>query len=187
VPDPTNPNAWADQDEQIIEDLEAQTSGARELSTKSTIPLLKPPAALLAKLRPPPAPTLPPFNGKTSGVLLTNEGQTVPFLSGDADPTYKNYPISSHAEGKAAIWIRQNRSTGGVVYHNNPQETCGYCNRQLETLLPNGSGLTVVPPVDAVAPDDSWVTIPTPYIGNKDVPRLPKQKGGDSENLQLWP
>jgi hypothetical protein len=73
-------------------------------------------------------PQLPAFNGvNTEGVLITNEGQVIPLRSGNANPIYANYPAASHVEGKAATWIRENGSTGGIVYQNNPNGTCGFC------------------------------------------------------------
>jgi hypothetical protein len=60
----------------------------------------------------------------------------VRFQSGAADPGYRNYPAAKHVEGKAAIWIRENNSSGGILFHNHPGGTCGFCNLQLNTLLP---------------------------------------------------
>lgn len=112
-------------------------------------------------------PKLPPFNGKaTEGVLITNEGKVIPLQSGGGNPAYGNYAASGHVEGKAAILIRESESSGGVVYHNNPNGTCGFCNSQVETLLPEGAKLRVVPPENAIA-NNPWAQAgPTEYIGN---------------------
>ena len=76
--------------------------------------------------------TLPPYDGKkTVGVLVTEEGNVVPLQSlktDQADPRYANYFSATHVEGQAAIYIRDNGSAGGVVYHNNPNGTCGQCD-----------------------------------------------------------
>jgi hypothetical protein len=99
--------------------------------------------------------TLPKFDEKTYGVLVTNEGKIVEFKSGGGrDLPYGNYPIASHAEGKAAAWIRDNGSSGGVLYHNNPGGTCGYCRIQAKFLLPEGVELRIVPPEGAARPTD---------------------------------
>jgi hypothetical protein len=116
---------------------------------------------------------LPKYDGKTSyGVLITNEGNVVQFQS--ARPgSFRNYPAAKHVEGKAAIWIRENGSTGGVLYHNNRDGTCGFCNAHLRTLLPQGARLRVVPPRDAIA-KDAWARPgPTDYEGNAVVPKSP--------------
>jgi SCP1.201-like deaminase len=117
---------------------------------------------------------LPKFDGKTTyGVLITNEGDVVPLQSAGAHPLYDNYVPAGHVEGKAAIWIRENGSTGGVLYHNNPAGTCGFCNSQLKTLLPKGAKLRVVPPGNAV-PKNAWAREgATEYEGNDAVPKDP--------------
>ena len=120
------------------------------------------------------APLLPEFNGTTTGVLITDESLTKVFQSGSAD-AYGNYIAARHAEGKAAIWLRENDSAGGVLYHNNPDGTCGFCDRQLETLLPEGKSLTVVPPSNAIAPKNNGMAIPgiKTYIGDDAIPKPP--------------
>jgi RHS repeat-associated protein len=124
-------------------------------------------------------PTLPPFDGRTThGVLVTNQGRVISLQSGNPNPAFANYPAAGHCEGQAAIWIRQNSSTGGVVYHNNPNGTCGFCHAQVPTLLPEGATLSVVPPAGAVPPP-RWHINPNPYVGNSATPRPnPRQGGG---------
>jgi len=118
---------------------------------------------------------LPAYDGKTThGVLTTNEGDTVHLTSGNADPRYANYPAASHVEGKAAIAIRDSGSSGGTVEHNNTGGTCGFCNAQLPTLLPEGAQLTVVPPANAVPANSRAVAVPTTYVGNANEPKPPK-------------
>ena len=132
-----------------------------------------------AKLEGPLARWLPKYDGTTYGLLITNEGRVVPLQSGPPR-SFTRYPPSKHAEGKGAIWIRENGSSGGVLYHNNPEGTCGLCDRQLRTLLPSKAVLDVVPPPDAVPKNALAVTKPKPYIGNDIVPNpLPKIRQPD--------
>jgi hypothetical protein len=127
---------------------------------------------------------LPKYDNKTTyGVLITNEGDIVSLESGEKDPRYSNYPPSSHVEGKAAIWIGGHGSTGGVVYHNNTDGTCGLCNSQVRTLLPPKKELFVVPPADAVAKKRGAIAYPKPYVGDDAIPKPPKQ----SDFFWKWP
>jgi len=119
----------------------------------------------------PTTPRLPAFNGEeTEGILITNEGETVPLKSGGKS----NYVAATHVEGKAAQFIRDFKSTGGTVYHNNPGGTCGFCDRQLSTLLPEGAELEVVPPADAVPKNPQAVAQPKTYTGNATEPKPQK-------------
>jgi hypothetical protein len=119
---------------------------------------------------------LPKYDGKTTyGVLVTNEGHIVPLQSADASPLYSNYIPAAHVEGKAAIWIREHDSTGGMLYHNNTDGTCGYCNSQIKRLLPKDTRLLVIPPADAVAKKRGATQVPTPYEGDDTAPKLPPQ------------
>ena len=119
---------------------------------------------------------MPKYDGVTTyGILITNEGDVVPLRSGVRSPLFRDYPSAGHVEGKAAIWIREHNSSGGVVFHNNTDGTCGFCNRQIETLLPNGAILYGVPPLNAVAEKRGATQDPTPYIGNAAEPELPPQ------------
>ena len=129
---------------------------------------------------------LPKYDKKTTyGVLITNEGDVVPLQSADAIPLYKKYIPASHVEGKAAIWLGDYGSSGGAVYHNNTDGTCGWCNSMLRTLLPNKVNLKVFPPQDAVA-KDSWARQnPTEYEGNAAIPKPPpSDPQGDLFNRQ---
>jgi len=128
-------------------------------------------------------PPLPAFDGvSTQGILMTNEGQVVPLQSGGTNPAYRNYAAAGHVEGKAAIWIRENGSTGGVVYHNNTNGTCGFCNLQITTLLSEGAKFRVVPPENAVANNSMAQAGPTEYVGNARTPKLQPLPGGSNEN-----
>ncbi len=123
-------------------------------------------------------PELPAFDGQTThGVLITNEGEVIPFQSGNPSPTYANYPAASHVEGKAALAIRESGSSGGVVYHNNPSGTCGFCNSQVPTLLPEGAQLRVVPPAGTVPPGPRWYVPSEPYVGNSAISKPNPQLG----------
>jgi hypothetical protein len=121
------------------------------------------------------APTLslPKFDGKTSGILFTNEGRIIELKSGTPDPAYSIYPAAKHVEGKAAIWIRENGSSGGVVFHNNPNGTCRGCNSNIPTLLPEGATLYALPEAGTMA-RRSWTDIRKPYIGNSAQPLTPE-------------
>jgi hypothetical protein len=109
--------------------------------------------------------------------LITNEGEVISLQSGNASPTYANYPAALHVEGKAAIAIRESGSSGGVVYHNNPNGTCGFCNSQVPTLLPEGAELTVIPPAGTVPSSARWYVNPEPYVGNSSIPKPNPQLG----------
>lgn len=72
--------------------------------------------------------------------------------------------------------MRENQSSGGTVYHNNTNGTCGFCNGQVETLLEEGTTMSVVPPENAVA-NNPWARAETTeYVGNSSTPKPnPKQ------------
>jgi hypothetical protein len=119
---------------------------------------------------------LPKYDDETTyGVLITNEGDVVPLRSADPSSFYNNYIPAGHVEGKAAIWIREHGSTGGVLYHNNTGGTCGYCNSQIERLLPKDAELLVIPPADAIAKKRGATQDPTPYKGDNIMPQPPRQ------------
>jgi SCP1.201-like deaminase len=135
------------------------------------------------------SPWLPKFDGETTyGVLITKEGKVVPLRSGQPD-RFWNYPSGKHVEGKAAVWLRDNSSLGGVVYHNNTTGTCGFCNTQIPKLLPKDARLDVVSPGGAIAKNPQAKTGITEYLGDKTLPKLPtpiKQydmfRGGDEDS-----
>jgi hypothetical protein len=78
-------------------------------------------------------------------------------------------------ETQAARWMSDHGSKGGVLFHNNTRGTCGYCDLQLETFLPNDVPLWVVPPANARAKVSSDVDYPERYVGNAKVPKLSPQ------------
>jgi hypothetical protein len=118
-------------------------------------------------------PWLPKFDGETTyGVLITKEGNVVPLGSGRPG-RFWNYPSAKHVEGKAAIWIRDNNSLGGAVFHNNTDGTCGFCNTQIGRLLPKDARLDVVSPSDAVAKNSMAKTGVAEYQGDETLPKLP--------------
>jgi hypothetical protein len=116
---------------------------------------------------------LPKYDNVTTyGVLMTNEGDVVPLRSGGGNPLYGNYSSAGHVEGKAAIWIRENGSSGGVLYQTNPGGTCGRCNGQIRALLPEGARLRVVSPEDAV-PKNKWARVTPPEYEGSSAPLKP--------------
>jgi len=117
---------------------------------------------------------LPEYDGATSGVLFTNEGRIVRLQSGTPDPAYRNYVSAKHAEGKAALWLRENNSSGGALFHNNPGGTCGFCDLQAQTLLPKGVNMRIVPPANAVATKKLAQTDMIPYVGDSKIPKPPR-------------
>lgn len=110
-------------------------------------------------------------NNTTLGILVLDDGSQIPFSSGNPVPKYKTYVAASHAEGKAAIYMRENGINNGIIFHNNTGGTCPYCNTMLPTLLENESTLTVVPPSNSHAPKPGWVDITKTYIGNANIPK----------------
>ena len=156
---------------QVLERLEAITplseAGKQKLRIETVIDRAGAPLGLsLAR------PQLPEYDGETThGILITNEGSIYPLRSGDPDPLYANHPAAKHVEGKAAIIIRETGSSGGIVYHNNSEGTCGFCNSQIKNLLPEGATLVVVPPKNAVPIKQRADARPRPHIGNSQLPK----------------
>ena len=118
-------------------------------------------------------PSMPSYNGRTSGVLIPTEpfGEPVPFESGAR--TGARFPYSQadgHVETLAANWMEENGVTGATLYHNNPSGTCPNCDRYLPTFLQQNSSLTVVSPANAQPRTPLWNTAPTTYTGNSKSP-----------------
>ena len=124
------------------------------------------------ELRPP----LPEYDGKTTeGVMVTPDGEQISFSSGNSSsPSYPQYKAqsASHVEGKAALYMRENEISEATVYHNNPHGTCGFCDRQVPALLPEGAKLTVVPPSNSVANNARAIPVPKTYTGNSTIPSI---------------
>jgi hypothetical protein len=137
----------------------------------------------LEKFRPRISAGLPKYvpNGPTYGLLITNVGKVILIKSGDADPLYENYDAAGHVEGKAAVLIRKDGSTGGVLYHNNTDGICWTCQSQIKTLLPEGAVLKVFPPPDAIAKSPWWMEGPKEYKGNAGLPLPPKPPPPDPQ------
>jgi hypothetical protein len=121
-------------------------------------------------------PKLSEFNGRTTeGVLRTPDGRDISFESGGGKPpSFPQYRAQSatHVEGKAAIYMRENGIMEATIYHNNTNGICGFCDRQVPALLPEGARLTVIPPSDAVANNARAVVVPTTYVGNSTIPTI---------------
>jgi RHS repeat-associated protein len=116
---------------------------------------------------------LPPFTGRTSGVIVPTKppGPPVPLTSGAR--TGARFPYSQadgHVETLGASWMKENGVTEATVYHNHPGGTCPNCNRYLPTFLEEGSTMTVVPPENALPKTPSWVGVPKTYTGNSGSP-----------------
>ncbi len=102
------------------------------------------------------------FDGKTThGVLLTDEGALITLQSGTKYPEFSNYPSSGHVEGKGAWFMREQNSIGGTLLHNNTDGTCGICNTNIPTLLPEGSERYVVPPKRATPGNSKSIAGPS--------------------------
>ena len=121
-------------------------------------------------------PVLPKYDGKTTeGVMVTPDGKQISFKSGNSStPSYPQYKAqsASHVEGKAALYMRENGINEATVFHNNPNGTCGFCDRQVPALLPKGAKLTVVPPSNSVANNVRAIPVPKTYIGNSTVTKI---------------
>jgi nucleic acid/nucleotide deaminase of polymorphic system toxin len=97
-------------------------------------------------------PLLPRYvGGKTAGILVT-EMENIPLVSGRAGPARSmwgsrgfNAISREHVEGHAAALMHQRGISEATVYINNPR-ICTPCTRQLPSMLPPGSRLTVVTP-----------------------------------------
>jgi hypothetical protein len=119
---------------------------------------------------------LPKYDDDTTfSVLITNEGNVVPFRSRGKDSFYPGYASGAHTETQAARWMSDHGSTGGVLFHNNTRGTCGYCDNQVATFLPPGVPFWIVPPADARAKVPSDVVYPAKYVGNAKDPKLSPQ------------
>jgi hypothetical protein len=117
-------------------------------------------------------PELPPYvEGQgTQGVLRLNEGGPDIPLQSVRPPPLKNYAASGHVEIMGAGEISARNSTGGVIWHNNPKGTCGWCGSQLPTFLPENATVTVVPP-NGAAPRLGWFHQTITRTGNASEPK----------------
>jgi uncharacterized Zn-binding protein involved in type VI secretion len=118
-------------------------------------------------------PTLPEFDGQTSGVLVPENPPGPPVELQSGPRTGARFPYSQadgHVETQGALWMKENGVTQATLYHNNPKGTCGNCDYYLPTFLDQNSTMTVVPPENAVAPTPRWVDVPKTYTGNSNSP-----------------
>lgn len=107
--------------------------------------------------------------------MVTPDGEQISFSSGNStSPSYPQYKAqsASHVEGKAALYMRENGIKEATIFHNNPNGTCGFCDRQISALLPEGAKLNVVPPTNAVANNNMAIPVPRTYIGNSTIPKI---------------
>jgi hypothetical protein len=163
---------------QVLEGLEAYTqpgaAGKMKLRIETAIDRAGAPRGL-SLIRP----QLEDYAGRTLGVLFTKEGIMQKLKSGAPDPRYAKYPAAKHVEGKAAIFMRDIGSSGGIVYHNNTDGTCGSCRSNLPTLLPKGATLFVVPPRNPIPKNRQAESRARPYGGNGRMPISNSQ-------VELW-
>ncbi|MCM2494318.1 DddA-like double-stranded DNA deaminase toxin [Burkholderia glumae] len=122
------------------------------------------------------APQLPAYNGQTVGTFYYVNGagglESRTFSSGGPTP-YPNYANAGHVEGQSALFMRDNGISDGLVFHNNPEGTCGFCVNMTETLLPENSKLTVVPPEGAIPVKRGATGETRTFTGNSKSPKSP--------------
>jgi hypothetical protein len=108
---------------------------------------------------------MPAYDGNTTHAwVYPNEGGGYPLRSN------AHYPSAWHAEGDAAIVLRRLGSSGGILYHNNPEGTCGLCRTNVKRLLPEGATLLIVPPKHAFARNSQAMARPEFHRGNSEQP-----------------
>ncbi len=117
---------------------------------------------------------LPQYDGTTQGVLLLEDGTQIKFSSGKGNPNYVNYANNGHVEQKAAMYMNENNINNAILYHNNTNGTCGWCNNMTSTFLEEGATLTIVPPENAVANNSRAVIVIKTYTGNDKIPKIKK-------------
>ncbi|WP_274519028.1 DddA-like double-stranded DNA deaminase toxin, partial [Trabulsiella odontotermitis] len=128
-----------------------------------------------------PRPQLPPYTGQTSGIFYYVDGtggvQSQVFTSGGTT-AYPNYASATHVEGQSALFMGVNGIDEGIVFHNNPDGTCGFCVNMTETLLPENAKLTVVPPKGAVPKKRGAIGTDRTFTGNGKEPKKPVSTRG---------
>lgn len=126
------------------------------------------------------APQLPAYNGQTAGTFyFVNDAgglESRTFTSGGPTP-YPNYPNAGHVEGQSALFMRDDGINEALVFHNNPDGTCGFCVNMTETLLPENAKLTVVPPEGATPVKRGAIGYPKTFTGNGNDPKSPSRGG----------
>lgn len=95
---------------------------------------------------------LPAFDGKNtygkpdvgSQQYNVKNGKGQPGYSLYEDPNVRAGAVShSHAEGHTAAIIRQTGTKEGILTINKPNGPCGFCDKVIENMLPEGSKLNV--------------------------------------------
>jgi hypothetical protein len=105
-------------------------------------------------------------DGRTRGVLEL-DGENIPLVS--KEPSLGNYSASGHAEGQAALIMRERGAASGILSIDNPNGICALCRAQLPTLLPEGAVLDVRTPLGTVPRDPTWSNSRT-FTGNPQDP-----------------
>jgi hypothetical protein len=95
---------------------------------------------------------LPAFDGNnTYGRMKIGDqeyfiknGQGEPGIGARTDPNIKAGAVApSHVEGHAGMIVRQTGVTDATLTINHPKGPCGFCDKVVSNILPEGSSLTV--------------------------------------------
>ncbi|UTW07998.1 DddA-like double-stranded DNA deaminase toxin [Pseudomonas benzenivorans] len=99
-----------------------------------------------------PANQLPDYDGKNTLGKMEIDGETYYVKNGKGqpgetlktDPSVKAGAVSpTHAEGHAVAIMRETGTKEAVLDINHPTGPCGFCDKVMENMLPEGSKLTV--------------------------------------------
>lgn len=99
-----------------------------------------------------PSGQLPAYDGKNTLGRIEIDGEVYHVKNGKGqpgetlktDPTVKAGAVSpSHAEGHAVAIMKETGTKEAVLDINHPTGPCGFCDKVLENMLPEGSKLTV--------------------------------------------
>jgi hypothetical protein len=95
---------------------------------------------------------LPSYNGKTTygrmkignQEYFVKSGKGEPGIGARTDPNIKAGAVApSHAEGHASMIVRQTGVPDATLTINHPDGPCGYCDKVISNIVPQGSSLTV--------------------------------------------
>ena len=127
---------------------------------------------------------LPVYNlgDHTTGVLIIPDGSEVYFTSNGGEKKYRNYRNSGHVEQQAAIYMKENNIQNAVLYHNHMYGTCNACNSMTGVFLAENSTLTVVPSLDAKAPNKWSYDYPKTYVGTSKSPKIDRRYKENENN-----